>query len=88
LYLGAAVAHRALDDLDRAPNGLFIGKSRWFPELIEQCILLGLPRRPLGRLLRGFSSFFMKSCAVGSNSSGLVAMSAPFRKLRIAGGRF
>src|SRR6516164_681922 len=30
LYLGAAVGHRALDDLDRAPNGLFIGNSRWF----------------------------------------------------------
>src|ERR1700756_4269495 len=51
LYLGAAVAHRALDDRDRAPNGLFIGKSRWFGKLVEQCLFLGLGPRPLGRLL-------------------------------------
>src|ERR1700756_4495750 len=36
LHLGAAVAHRALDDLDRAPDGLFIGKSRPLRKLIEQ----------------------------------------------------
>src|SRR5215467_1269033 len=54
LYLGAAVGHRALDDLDRAPNALFIGNSRWLREVIEQCLLLGLRRRPLGRFLRGF----------------------------------
>src|SRR6516164_5971874 len=53
LYLGAAVGHRALDDLDRAPNGLFIGNSRWLREVIEQCLLLGLRRRPLGRFLGG-----------------------------------
>src|SRR5215471_14924028 len=53
LYLGAAVGHRALDDLDRAPNALFIGNSRWLREVIEQCLLLGLRRRPLGRLLGG-----------------------------------
>src|SRR5215813_3409108 len=53
LYLGAAVGHRALDDLDRAPNGLFIGNSRWFRKVIEQCLFLGLRRRPLGRLLGG-----------------------------------
>src|SRR6516164_9247679 len=53
LYLGAAVGHRALDDLDRAPNALFIGNSRWLREVIEQCLLLGLRRRPLGRFLRG-----------------------------------
>src|SRR5246500_760867 len=54
LYLGAAVGHRTLDDLDRAPNALFIGNSRWLREVIEQCLLLGLRRRPLGRFLRGF----------------------------------
>src|SRR5215510_4209808 len=53
LYLGAAVGHRALDDLDRTPNGLFIGNSRWLREVIEQCLLLGLRRRLLGRFLRG-----------------------------------
>src|SRR5262249_28410087 len=40
LYLGAAVGHRALDDLDRAPNALFIGNSRWLREVIEQCLFL------------------------------------------------
>src|SRR6516225_10743734 len=47
LYLGPAVGHRALDDLDRAPNALFIGNSRWLREVIEQCLFLGLGRRPL-----------------------------------------
>src|SRR5262247_934714 len=56
LYLGLAVGYRALDDLDRAPNALFIGNSRWLREVIEQCLLLGLGRRPLGRLLGGFFS--------------------------------
>src|SRR6516162_3459677 len=51
LYLGAAVAHCALDDLDRAPNALFIGNARWLREVIEQCLFLGLGRRPLGRFL-------------------------------------
>src|SRR5262247_4012945 len=51
LYLGLAVGYRALDELDRAPNALFIGNSRWLREVIEQCLLLGLGRRPLGRLL-------------------------------------
>src|SRR5215469_11820018 len=36
LYLGAAVGHRTLDDLDRAPNALFIGNSRWLRKVIEQ----------------------------------------------------
>src|SRR5215813_3889309 len=53
LYLGAAVAYRALDDLDRAPNALFIGNSRWLREVIEQCLFLGLGRRPLGRFFGG-----------------------------------
>src|SRR6516162_589011 len=53
LYLGAAVGHRALDDLDRAPNALFIGNSRWLREVIEQCLFLGLGRRPLGRFFGG-----------------------------------
>src|SRR5262249_41321595 len=47
LYLGTAVAHRALDDLDRAPNGLLIGNSRWFRKLIAQCLHLGVRRCPL-----------------------------------------
>src|SRR6478735_9495592 len=34
LHLGAAVAHRALDDLDGALNRLFIGKAGWLAELI------------------------------------------------------
>src|SRR5262249_158702 len=42
LYLGAAVAHRTFDDLDRAPNALFIGNSRWFRKLIDQCLHLGV----------------------------------------------
>src|SRR5215813_12378228 len=54
LYLGAAVAHRTFDDLDRAPNGLLIGNSRWFRKLIDQCLHLGVRRCPLGRLLGGF----------------------------------
>src|SRR5215813_5547856 len=53
LYLGAAVGYRTLDDLDRAPNGLFIGKSRWLRKLIVQCLFLGLRRCPLGRFLGG-----------------------------------
>src|SRR5262249_13820755 len=41
LHLGLAVGHRALDDLDRAPNALFIGYSRWLHEMIEQSLFLG-----------------------------------------------
>src|SRR5262249_19976222 len=51
LYLGAAVAYRALDDRNRAPNGLFIGKPRWLRKLIVQCLFLSLRRRPLCRFL-------------------------------------
>src|SRR5262245_19528152 len=51
LYLGAAVSHRALDDLDRAPNALFIGNSRWLREVFEQCLFLSLGRRVFGGFL-------------------------------------
>ena len=51
LYLGFAVAHRALDDLDGALNGFFVRKARWFLKPIEQRLLLGLPLGVLPRLL-------------------------------------
>src|SRR6266540_1493563 len=40
LDLGLPVAHRALDDLDGALNGLFVGKARWLLEPVEQRQLL------------------------------------------------
>src|SRR6266508_4198278 len=54
LYLGPAVAHRALDDLDGALDCLFVGNARRLLEAIEQCLLLGLCIGELPRLLGCF----------------------------------
>ena len=56
LDLGLRVAHRALDDLDGALNGLFVGKARWLLEPVEQRLLLGLRLGELPRLLGYFFS--------------------------------
>src|SRR6516164_2596701 len=56
LHLSLPVAHRTFDNLDRAPNALFIGNSRWLREVIEQCLFLSLGRRVFGDFLGGFFS--------------------------------
>src|SRR5215470_4932541 len=56
LHLSLAVAHRTFDNLDRAPNALFIGNSRWLREVVEQCLFLSLGRRVFGGFLGGFFS--------------------------------
>src|SRR5262245_4791080 len=57
LHLNLAVAHRPLDDLDRAPNGFFIGNSGWLREVIKQRLLFSLGRRVFGGFLGCFVSF-------------------------------
>src|SRR5262245_8641791 len=54
LYLSLAVGHRALDDLDGALNGLFVGNTRWLRKAVEQRLLLGLCLGVLPRLLGRF----------------------------------
>lgn len=50
LNLSQAIANGAFDDLYSTPNSLFIRNARWFQELIDQCLLLGIRLGTLARL--------------------------------------